>query len=118
MLQESIEQTPAPLEFTVAAANKVRDLIAEEGNDALMLRVFVSGGGCSGFQYGFTFDENLGDGDTVVEKGGVKLLIDPMSFQYLMGAEIDYTEGLQCAQFVIRNPNATTTCGCGSSFSA
>lgn len=118
MLQETIEQTPAPLEFTAAAANKVRDLIAEEGNDALMLRVFVSGGGCSGFQYGFTFDEKLGDGDTVVEKGGVKLLIDPMSFQYLMGAEIDYTEGLQGAQFVIRNPNATTTCGCGSSFSA
>ncbi|MBF8268769.1 MAG: iron-sulfur cluster insertion protein ErpA [Gammaproteobacteria bacterium] len=117
MLQEMIEQIPAPLEFTEAAVSKVRDLIAEEGNEALMLRVFVSGGGCSGFQYGFTFDENLGDGDTVVEKGGVKLLIDPMSFQYLMGAEIDYTEGLQGAQFVIRNPNATTTCGCGSSFS-
>ena len=118
MLQETIEQTPAPLEFTEAAASKVRDLIAEEGNDALMLRVFISGGGCSGFQYGFTFDENLGEGDTIVEKGGVKLLIDPMSFQYLMGAEIDYSEGLQGAQFVIRNPNATTTCGCGSSFSA
>jgi len=117
MLQETIEQNTAALEFTDAAAGKVRDLIAEEGNQALMLRVFISGGGCSGFQYGFTFDENLGEGDTVVEKGGVKLLIDPMSFQYLMGAEIDYTEGLEGAQFVIRNPNATTTCGCGSSFS-
>jgi len=118
MQQETIEQTNTALEFTDAAASKVRDLIAEEGNQALMLRVFISGGGCSGFQYGFTFDENLGEGDTVVEKGGVKLLIDPMSFQYLMGAEIDYTEGLEGAQFVIRNPNATTTCGCGSSFSA
>ena len=121
MLQETIEQIPeqmpAPLLFTEAAAIKVKDLIAEEGNSALMLRVFISGGGCSGFQYGFTFDENLADGDTVVEKGGVKLLIDPMSFQYLMGAEIDYSEGLEGAQFVIKNPNATTTCGCGSSFS-
>lgn len=104
--------------FTDAAAIKVRSLIEEEGDDALMLRVFISGGGCSGFQYGFTFDQNLEDGDTVVEKNGVKLLIDPMSFQYLMGAEIDYTESLEGAQFVIRNPNATTTCGCGSSFSA
>jgi iron-sulfur cluster insertion protein len=92
-------------------------LIEEEDNDALMLRVFVSGGGCSGFQYGFTFDESITEGDTVVEKDGVKLLIDPMSFQYLVGGEIDYTEGLEGAQFVIRNPNATTTCGCGSSFS-
>lgn len=117
MLQETLEPTPTPLLFTDAAASKVKDLIAEEGNAALMLRVFISGGGCSGFQYGFTFDEKLADGDTVVEKGGVKLLIDPMSYQYLMGAEIDYTEGLEGAQFVIRNPNATTTCGCGSSFS-
>lgn len=108
---------PAPLNFTDSAASKVRDLIIEEGNDNLKLRVFVSGGGCSGFQYGFTFDEAAGDDDTVVEKGGVKLLIDPMSYQYLVGAEIDYTEGLEGAQFVIRNPNATTTCGCGSSFS-
>lgn len=89
----------------------------EEGNAALMLRVFITGGGCSGFQYGFTFDENITEGDTVIENGGVKLLIDPMSYQYLLGAEIDYTEGLEGAQFVIRNPNATTTCGCGSSFS-
>ncbi len=108
---------PDPLVFTTAAASKVKELIDEEGNDALMLRVFISGGGCSGFQYGFTFDENLTDGDTVVENDGVKLLIDPMSYQYLVGAEIDYTEGLEGAQFVIRNPNAQTTCGCGSSFS-
>ncbi len=106
----------APLLFTDSAALKVKDLIDEEGNPNLMLRVFISGGGCSGFQYGFTFDESLDDGDTMVENCGVKLLVDPMSFQYLMGAEIDYTEDLQGAQFVIRNPNATTTCGCGSSF--
>lgn len=107
----------SPLIFTNAAATKVKQLIDEENNPALMLRVFVTGGGCSGFQYGFTFDEAEGDGDTMVENGGVKLLIDPMSFQYMVGAEIDYTEGLEGAQFVIRNPNATTTCGCGSSFS-
>ena len=107
---------PASLVFTDAAANKVRKLIEEEENDNLKLRVFVSGGGCSGFQYGFTFDEDFQDGDTSVENGGVTLLVDPMSFQYLMGAEIDYTEGLEGAQFVIRNPNAKTTCGCGSSF--
>lgn len=110
-------EMPSPLNFTDSAANKVRDLIVEEGNDKLKLRVFVSGGGCSGFQYGFTFDESVEEGDTLVEKGGVTLLIDPMSYQYLAGAEIDYTEGLEGAQFVIRNPNATTTCGCGSSFS-
>lgn len=110
---------PAPpaLLFTDAATKKVKSLIEEEGNDALMLRVFISGGGCSGFQYGFTFDENLIEGDTVIEKNQVKLLIDPMSYQYLVGGEIDYTEGLEGAQFIIRNPNATTTCGCGSSFS-
>jgi iron-sulfur cluster insertion protein len=108
----------SPLIFTDSAAAKVRELIAEEGNPALKLRVFVTGGGCSGFQYGFTFDDSINEGDTAVEKAGVTLLIDPMSFQYLVGAEIDYTEGLEGAQFVIRNPNATTTCGCGSSFSA
>ncbi len=111
------ERMADPMVFTDGAAAKVKSLIEEENNDALMLRVFVSGGGCSGFQYGFTFDESITDGDTVVEKDGVKLLIDPMSFQYLVGGEIDYTEGLEGAQFVIRNPNATTTCGCGSSFS-
>ncbi|HWP94538.1 MAG TPA: iron-sulfur cluster insertion protein ErpA [Gammaproteobacteria bacterium] len=109
--------TNAPLIFTDAAARKVRELLAEENNPALKLRVFVTGGGCSGFQYGFTFDEEVGEGDTLVENGGVTLLVDPMSFPYLAGAEIDYTEGLEGAQFVIRNPNATTTCGCGSSFS-
>ncbi|OQX13773.1 MAG: iron-sulfur cluster insertion protein ErpA [Thiothrix lacustris] len=108
---------PAPLVFTDAAAVKVKALIEDEGNAALKLRVFVQGGGCSGFQYGFTFDENINEDDTAVENAGVTLLIDPMSFQYMVGAEIDYTEGLEGAQFVIRNPNATTTCGCGSSFS-
>ncbi len=112
-----IDNVESPLIFTDAAAKKVRELITDEGNDALMLRVFITGGGCSGFQYGFTFDENITEGDSVVENEGVKLLIDPMSFQYLVGAEIDYSEGLEGAQFVIRNPNATTTCGCGSSFS-
>ncbi len=107
----------SPLDFTDAAALKVKSLIEEEKNDNLKLRVFVTGGGCSGFQYGFTFDEAINEGDTEVENQGVKLLIDPMSFQYLVGAEIDYSEGLEGAQFVIRNPNATTTCGCGSSFS-
>jgi iron-sulfur cluster insertion protein len=110
--------TESPLHFTDSAAAKVKALIEEEGNDDLKLRVFVTGGGCSGFQYGFTFDESINEGDTSVEKNGVTLLIDPMSYQYLVGAEIDYTEGLEGAQFVIRNPNATTTCGCGSSFSA
>ena len=113
-----VSEMPSPLIFTDAAAVKVKGLIEEENNSNLMLRVFISGGGCSGFQYGFTFDENLEEGDTMVENGGVKLLIDPMSYQYLVGAEIDYTEGLEGAQFVIRNPNAVTTCGCGSSFSA
>jgi len=106
----------APLEFTSAAAAKVAELIKEEGNPDLMLRVYIQGGGCSGFQYGFTFDEQVQDGDTEVMTDGVKLLVDPMSMQYLTGAEIDYSEGLQGAQFVIRNPNASTTCGCGSSF--
>lgn len=106
----------APLVFTSQAAAKVADLIAQEDTPGLMLRVYIQGGGCSGFQYGFTFDETVQDGDTEVETDGVTLLVDPMSLQYLTGAEIDYTEGLQGAQFVIRNPNATTTCGCGSSF--
>ena len=106
------------LAFTDNAASKVKGLIKEEGNPDLMLRVFVTGGGCSGFQYGFTFDESINDGDTEVEKNGVKLLVDPMSYQYLVGAEIDYKEDLEGARFVIKNPNATTTCGCGSSFSA
>ena len=111
-------EMPAPLLFTDNAARKVKELIAEEGNPELKLRVFVSGGGCSGFQYGFTFDEMTNEDDTVMEKNGVALLIDPMSYQYLVGAEIDYTESLEGSQFVIKNPNATSTCGCGSSFSA
>src|SRR6202021_1286021 len=106
-----------PLTFTTSAASKVWELMEEEGNFDLKLRVFVSGGGCSGFQYGFTFDETVEEGDFCVENRGVQLLVDPMSAQYLMGAEIDYKEDLQGAQFVIRNPIAKTTCGCGSSFS-
>ena len=107
---------PPSVVFTDAAAHKVGELISEEDNPNLMLRVFISGGGCSGFQYGFTFDESIEDGDSKVENQGVTLLIDPMSAQYLLGAEIDYKEDLQGAQFIIRNPNAKTTCGCGSSF--
>ncbi len=116
-LQADAAPPSDPLDFTEAAAAKVADLIAEEGNPELKLRVFVQGGGCSGFQYGFTFDEATNDDDMTLEKNGVKLLIDSMSFQYLVGAEIDYKEDIQGSQFVIRNPNATTTCGCGSSFS-
>ena len=112
-----LNEAPPVLVFTENAANKVRSLIDEEGNEALKLRVFVTGGGCSGFQYGFTFDEEQAEDDTAMQKNGVTLLIDPMSYQYLAGAEIDYTDGLEGAQFVIKNPNATSTCGCGSSFS-
>ncbi|WP_437558036.1 iron-sulfur cluster insertion protein ErpA [Acidithiobacillus sulfuriphilus] len=113
-----VESIPSVMTLTTSAAEKIKSLIAEEGSDDLKLRVFVTGGGCSGFQYGFTFDENVNEGDTEVEQYGVTLLVDPMSYQYLAGAEIDYSEGLEGAQFVIKNPNATTTCGCGSSFSA
>jgi iron-sulfur cluster insertion protein len=116
-LMNDMTEMPAPLVFTDNAAEKVKSLIEEEGNPELKLRVFVTGGGCSGFQYGFTFDEVVNDDDTSMQKNGVTLLIDPMSYQYLIGAEIDYTEGLEGAQFVIKNPNAQTTCGCGSSFS-
>ena len=116
-MTEQAEVSSDALTFTSAAAQKVANMIEEEGNPDLKLRVYIQGGGCSGFQYGFTFDEEINEGDEVVVTDGVTLLIDPMSMQYLMGAEIDYTEGLQGAQFVIRNPNATTTCGCGSSFS-
>lgn len=107
---------PPPLVFTDAAAKKVSELIQEEDNSDLMLRVFITGGGCSGFQYGFTFDEKREEGDSSVENQGVMLVVDPMSVQYLIGAEVDYKEDLQGAQFIIRNPNASTTCGCGSSF--
>jgi iron-sulfur cluster insertion protein len=115
---ENLQEPPVPLIFTDSAAAKVADLIAEEGNPNLKLRVFVQGGGCSGFQYGFTFDEETNEDDTEFNKNGVTLLVDSMSFQYLVGAEIDYKEDINGSQFVIKNPNATTTCGCGSSFSA
>jgi iron-sulfur cluster insertion protein len=107
-----------PFVFSDNAAAKVAELIAEEGNPDLKLRVFVTGGGCSGFQYGFTFDEIANDDDSAYTKNGVTLLIDPMSYQYLVGAEIDYVESIEGSQFTIKNPNATSTCGCGSSFSA
>jgi iron-sulfur cluster insertion protein len=112
------QQLETPLVFTHAAAHKVAELIREEGNDALKLRVYISGGGCSGFQYGFSFDEEQAEDDLAVRTDGVTLLVDPLSLQYLMGAEVDYSESLHGAQFTIRNPNAKTTCGCGSSFSA
>jgi len=111
-----LQVPPTPIIFSDAAAAKVKELLEEEANPDLRLRVFVQGGGCSGFQYGFTFDETVNDDDTTILKEGVELLIDPMSFQYLVGAEIDYKDDLEGAQFVIRNPNANTTCGCGSSF--
>lgn len=110
-------ESETALVFTEAAASKVAALIEEEGKPNLMLRVYIQGGGCSGFQYGFAFDEEEKEGDTRVVTDGITLLVDPMSMQYLGGAEVDYTEGLQGSQFVIRNPNASTTCGCGSSFS-
>ncbi|WP_205077552.1 iron-sulfur cluster insertion protein ErpA [Marinobacter salexigens] len=106
----------APLFFSDSAVNKVRELVDEENNSDLRLRVFVTGGGCSGFQYGFSFDETQDEEDTVIERNGAVLLVDPMSYQYLVGATIDYQEGLQGSQFVVQNPNASSTCGCGSSF--
>nr|WP_126600768.1 iron-sulfur cluster insertion protein ErpA [Actinobacillus delphinicola] len=106
-----------PLIFTDAAATKVKTLISEEENPNLKLRVYITGGGCSGFQYGFTFDEKVNEGDLTIEKDGVHLVVDPMSLQYLIGATVDYTEGLQGSRFVVTNPNASSTCGCGSSFS-
>ena len=111
-------EMPTPINVSDNAVKKVKELIAEEGTPDLKLRVFVSGGGCSGMQYGFTFEESINEDDTKVEKDNVMLLIDPMSLQYLTGAEIDYQDNVQGSQFVIKNPNATTTCGCGSSFSA
>lgn len=110
------EDMSIPLTFTDAAANKVKSLISEEENDALKLRVYITGGGCSGFQYGFTFDEKINDGDLTIENSGVQLVVDPMSLQYLIGASVDYIEGLEGSRFVVSNPNASSTCGCGSSF--
>lgn len=112
-----MDESPDVIDFTVNAARKVKSLIAEEGNPALKLRAYITGGGCSGFQYGFAFEEEVSDDDTVIERDEVQLIVDPMSYQYLVGAQIDYEEGIQGAQFVIHNPNAKTTCGCGSSFS-
>jgi iron-sulfur cluster insertion protein len=115
---ETLENTGQPgIIFTDAAARKVQELILEERNPDLKLRVYISGGGCSGFQYGFSFDEERAEDDIAIANDGVTLLVDPLSFQYLVGAQVDYSENLQGAQFVIRNPNAATTCGCGSSFS-
>jgi len=110
------QQVITPLFFSDSAVSKVRELVEEEGNEDLKLRVFVTGGGCSGFQYGFSFDEAQDDDDAVIEKDGMSLLVDPMSYQYLVGATVDYQEGLQGSQFVVQNPNASSTCGCGSSF--
>ena len=112
-----MSDTALPLEFTDAAAKKVKALLEDEENQALKLRVYITGGGCSGFQYGFTFDDNVNDGDMTIDKEGVSLIVDPMSLQCLVGATVDYTEGLEGSRFIIVNPNAKTTCGCGSSFS-
>jgi iron-sulfur cluster insertion protein len=108
---------PSSINLTASAVRKVQELVRDEDNPDLKLRVFITGGGCSGFQYGFTFDEIAAEDDTAIESDGVTLLVDPMSFQYLSGSEVDYTEGLEGSRFLIKNPNATTTCGCGSSFS-
>lgn len=113
----SVSEAASGVIFTDSAANRVKQLIEEEGNQNLKLRVYVTGGGCSGFQYGFTFDENVQEGDTQVENSGVTVVVDPMSLQYLLGAEIDFKQNLEGSMFVVNNPNATTTCGCGSSFS-
>ena len=109
--------TPMPLYISDNASEKVKALVEEEGNPDLKRRVFVTGGGCSGFQYGFSFDEVTAEDDTLVSKDGVAVVVDPLSFQYLSGSTVDYEEGLQGSRFTITNPNATTTCGCGSSFS-
>lgn len=108
---------PAGINLTARAVNKVRDLVEEEENPSLKLRVYITGGGCSGFQYGFSFEDIAAEDDTVIEREGVAVLVDPMSFQYLVGSEVDYTEGLEGSRFIINNPNAATTCGCGASFS-
>lgn len=112
-----VQMATAPLNVTASAAAKVKQLLVEEDNPDLKLRVYIMGGGCSGFQYGFKFDEDCNEGDTLVEKDGVAFVVDPMSFQYLVGSEVDFIDDLEGARFTIRNPNASTTCGCGSSFS-
>lgn len=115
--QETLTGFASPIQFSESAALKVKDMIIEEGNPRLNLRAYVTGGGCSGFQYGFAFDETINEDDTCIEKHGVNLIVDAVSFQYLAGAEIDYEDGLEGARFLIKNPNAASTCGCGSSFS-
>tara|TARA_Y100001956_G_scaffold28494_1_gene28137 strand:+ start:221 stop:598 length:378 start_codon:yes stop_codon:yes gene_type:complete len=112
-----VSEVNIPLTFSDAAAKRVGALIAEEENPNLKLRVYITGGGCSGFQYGFTFDESVNEGDTTIVNSGVTLVVDPMSLQYLVGGQVDYTEGLEGSRFFVNNPNATTTCGCGASFS-
>ncbi|MDA9050382.1 iron-sulfur cluster insertion protein ErpA [Pseudomonadales bacterium] len=116
-MSEVSTYTPTGLKFTDSAAHKVKNLITEEENPTLKLRVFVTGGGCSGFEYGFTFDEDVEDDDTVIENAGVTLVVDALSFQYLAGAQVDFKEDLQGSRFVVTNPNASSTCGCGNSFS-
>lgn len=108
---------PGGINLTARAVNKVSELVEEEENPGLKLRVYITGGGCSGFQYGFSFEDTAAEDDTVIERDGIAVLVDPMSFQYLVGSEVDYTEGLEGSRFVINNPNAATTCGCGASFS-
>lgn len=108
---------PTSINLSARAVRKVRELVEEEENQALKLRVYITGGGCSGFQYGFSFEELAAEDDAAIEKDGITVLVDPMSFQYLVGSEVDYTEGLEGSRFIVNNPNATTTCGCGSSFS-
>lgn len=116
-MSEAVSFSPAPIQVTESAVAKVKALLEEEGNPDLKLRVFVTGGGCSGFQYGFTFDELVAEDDAVVEKDGIEVLVDAMSYPYLVGASVDYEEGLSGSRFVVQNPNASSTCGCGSSFS-
>lgn len=108
--------TPTPIQVTDNALTKVRSLLEEEGNNALKLRVYVTGGGCSGFQYGFSFEEDVAEDDTLIEKDGVVVVVDSLSYPYLMGSRVDYEEGLQGAKFTVSNPNASSTCGCGASF--
>ncbi len=116
-MSEAVSFSPDPVQVTAKAVSKVKGLLEEEGNPELKLRVFVTGGGCSGFQYGFTFDELVAEDDAVIEKDGIQVLVDAMSYPYLVGASVDYEEGLSGSRFVVQNPNASSTCGCGSSFS-
>jgi iron-sulfur cluster insertion protein len=115
-MNNAVVEIADPINITQAAVLKVKELVEEEGNPELMLRVFVTGGGCAGFQYGFTFDDDIADDDSLIDKDGVRFVIDSLSVQYLGGSTVDYTQGLDGSRFIIQNPSATTTCGCGSSF--